>query len=94
MFEAEFKSQVDDVIRSIDAGEIVCNSSMFDMPFSINELMKVRNSKLKCKKAGGWELLTTEHIKDACLGLIKILTSVFNAMIKILHIPGNSNPYL
>ncbi len=29
VFDAEFKSQVDDVVRSIDAGEFVWNSRMF-----------------------------------------------------------------
>ncbi len=53
VFDAEFKSQVDDVIRSINAGDIVWNSSMFDVLFSIDELMTVRNSKCKCRKAGG-----------------------------------------
>ncbi len=87
VFDAVFKSQVDDVIRSIDAGEIVWNSSMFDVPFSVDELMTVRNSKLKCRKAAGWDLLTVEHIKQAGFGLMEILTSVFNAMIKRLHVP-------
>ncbi len=31
--------------------------------------------------------MTAEHIKHAGLELMKILTSVFNAMIKILHVP-------
>ncbi len=45
MFTAEFQSQVNDVIRSLDAREIAWNSSMFDVPFSVDELMTVRNSK-------------------------------------------------
>ncbi len=65
--DAEFKSQVDGVIRSRDARGIVWNSSMFDVLFSIDELMTVRNSKCKCRNTGGWHLLITEHIKHACL---------------------------
>ncbi len=87
VFDAEFKSQVDGVIRSIDAREIVWKSNMFDVPFSVDELMTVNNSKLRYRKAGNWDLLTTKHIKHAGLGLMKILTSVFNAIIKILHVP-------
>ncbi len=59
---------------------LMCNSQ-FD------QLMTVRNNKRKCKKAGVWDLLTREHINHAVLGLMKILTSIFNAIIKILHVP-------
>ncbi len=86
VFDAEFKSKVDNVIRSTDARMIVWNNSMFDVPFSGDELIKVKNCKFKCRKARGWDRLTTKHIKHAGLGLMKILTSVFDTMIKILHV--------
>ncbi len=49
-------------VRSIDARKIVCNSSMFYVPFSVDALVTVRNSKLKCKTSGGWNLLPAENI--------------------------------
>ncbi len=36
VFDAGFKSQSYDIIRSIDAEEIICNSNIFDVPFSVD----------------------------------------------------------
>ncbi len=58
---------------------------MFDVPFSVDELMTVRNNKPKCRKTGGWDLLISEHIKHAGFRVEENIDFCF--MIKILHIP-------
>ncbi len=51
------------------------------------QLMTIRNSKLKCRTAGGWDLLTTEHIMACWFRVDENIDFVFNAMIKRLHVP-------
>ncbi len=68
-YDSDFKVEVEKTVSAIDNNEIVWQSKLYEVPLSVQEVTKARNS-LKKNKASGWDLLTAEHFIYGGLKLI------------------------
>ncbi len=87
-YDSDFKVEVERTVSAIDNNEIVWQNKLYEVPLSVQEVTKARNS-LKKNKASGWDLLTAKHFMYGGLKLMELVTSLLNAMILNKYSPDH-----
>ena len=87
-FDREFKAQVEEKIKEIEAGDLEWESTLLATPFSEAEMVKACG-KMKNRKAPGWDMITAEHVKKGGPIVIKILTMMYNLITKTRLVPAH-----
>ncbi len=87
-YDSSFKLFIEKALIDLECQSYTNDDECMKAPITEDEVLRLCNS-LKCKKAPGWDGVTSEQIKFGGEFLIKCLSWLFNKITLYEHIPGH-----